>query len=305
MTNFPIPEMAKPYLEYDMIQNHTELPAFPEFRARLLYACLQSSGSGGAPGDEFRLPPAGARRSPSNRDELYTLVTSLVQLGLDIHDMVPESSDRKEKKAARARQLKVLAGDYFSAKFYHLLAQAGQIEMIRHLSAAICEVNRLKVNLYMLMKQWKLTAEEYVHQTVNIRMQLFLPFSRKMQGVVSGLWPDVLQSFTRCEVLAQEMRRLESPQSLRGSWAYWHLWQEASKEERKQLAEGEPDPNKIRSLLHKYNAGGLLFHLLETQIQHVWSCVKQLDSDKLLQEITQLVETFAAPLRIMKVLEER
>ncbi|WP_135551544.1 heptaprenyl diphosphate synthase component 1 [Paenibacillus cymbidii] len=303
MTNFPIPEMAKPYLEYDMIQNHTELPAFPEFRARLLYACLQSSGSGEAPGDEFRLPAVGGVRR--GMDELYTLVTSLVQMGLDIHDMVPESSDRKEKRAARSRQLKVLAGDYFSAKFYHLLAQAGQIETIRHLSAAICEANRLKVNLYMLMKQWKLTAEEYVHQTVNIRMQLFLPFRSKMQGVVSGLWPDVLHSFTRCEVLAQEMRRLDSPQSLRGSWAYWHLWQEASKEERKQLAAEEPDPLKIRSLLHKYNAGGHLFHLLEAQVQHVWSCVKQLDSDKLMQEITQLVETFAAPLRKMKVLEER
>ena len=63
--------------------------------------------------------------------ELFTLATSLVQLGLDTHDLVTASNDVKEKKAARSRQLKVLAGDYFSARFYHLLAQAGQIDMIK------------------------------------------------------------------------------------------------------------------------------------------------------------------------------
>ena len=56
--------------------------------------------------------------------------------------LVTASNDVKEKKAARSRQLKVLAGDYFSSRFYHLLAQAGQIEMIKQLSNAICEVNR-------------------------------------------------------------------------------------------------------------------------------------------------------------------
>ncbi|MFD1905584.1 heptaprenyl diphosphate synthase component 1 [Paenibacillus rhizoplanae] len=30
----------------------------------------------------------------------------------------------------RTRQLKVLAGDYFSSWFYHLLARHGQIEML-------------------------------------------------------------------------------------------------------------------------------------------------------------------------------
>ena len=126
MNSYRIPEIAKQYTEYDMIQTHTDLPDFPEFRTRLLFAFLNGNNK------------------LSSSSELFTLATSLVQLGLDTHDLVTVSNDVKEKKAARSRQLKVLAGDYFSSRFYQSLAQAGQIEMIKQLSNAICEVNRLK-----------------------------------------------------------------------------------------------------------------------------------------------------------------
>ena len=124
--------------------------------------------------------------------------------------LVTASNDIKEKKAARSRQLKVLAGDYFSSRFYHLLAQAGQIDMIKQLSNAICEVNRLKMNMYMKMKQLKLTAEDYIHQTVEIKSQLFLSFSEFMSEVYDQAWPDILRSYTRCEVLFRRNFPLES-----------------------------------------------------------------------------------------------
>jgi len=285
MNPYRIPEIAKQYTEYDMIQAHTDLPGFPEFRTRLLFAFL-------------------SRNAAAETGELYALATSLVQLGLDTHELVAVNNDSKEKKAARSRQLKVLAGDYFSSRFYHLLAQAGQIEMVKKLSSAICEVNRLKMNLYMLMKQLKVSAEEYVQHSVDIRTQLFLFFSELMEEVHRQVWPELLAGFARCEVLFEEVFRAESTADFRGSWGFWHIMQMGSKEERKQLSAAEPDNVKIRSLLHKYNVSSQLYQMLDHQVKQLYAKVQQLDSDKLISELFHIGEPFLRYLSKPKVLEE-
>ena len=60
---------------------------------------------------------------------------------------------------ARSRQLKVLAGDYYNSRFYHLLSHIGRIDIIRLVSGAISEVNRMKMNFYERFKAMKLTAD--------------------------------------------------------------------------------------------------------------------------------------------------
>lgn len=284
--NYRIPEIAKKYTEYDMIQKHTELPEFPDFRTRLLFAFLSKHD---------RLQAS---------SELYALVTSLVQLGLDTHEMVTITNDVKEKKAARSRQMKVLAGDYFSSRFYHLLSQAGQIELIRLLSGAICEVNRLKMNLYMMMKQLKVTAEEYIHQSVAIRSQLFLSFSSLMEEMYHKVWPDVLHSFTRCEVLFEEIFRAESMQNFRGSWGYWHIMHHGTKEERKALQAEEADASKLRLLVHKHNVPAQLYQLLEGALSQLNAKLEQIGSEKLAKELFQLGEPFSRFVNKPRVLEE-
>src|SRR5690242_14448879 len=115
MTSIRITQLANKYLNYDMINLHTELPQFPDGRISLLYAVLSQQ-------------PA----AESNK-ELLALVTSLVQMGLDTHDLVDNGNADSNKGllGMRTQQLKVLAGDYFSSRFYHLLSQAGQIDTIR------------------------------------------------------------------------------------------------------------------------------------------------------------------------------
>ncbi|NEW06082.1 heptaprenyl diphosphate synthase component 1 [Paenibacillus sp. SYP-B3998] len=274
MNSYRIPEIAKQYTEYDMIQIHTDLPDFPELRTRLLFAFLNGN----------------TKLSASS--ELLTLATSLVQLALDTHDMVAASNEVKEKRAARSRQLKVLAGDYFSSRFYHLLSQAGQIEMIKQLSSAICEVNRLKMNVYTKMKQLKMTAEDYIHQMVEMKSQLFLSFSESMANVYDQAWPEVLRSFTKCEVIFEEIFRVESTVHFRESWGYWHIVQNGTKEERKQLQAEEADPMKVRALIHKYNISSQLYQMLDDQIKQLHVKVKQLDSDKLISELFHIGEPF-------------
>jgi len=286
MTNYRIPEMAKQYTEHDMIQRYTELPDFPDFRTRLLYAFLKKT------------------RLHTHLSELYAFVTSLVQLGLDTHDMVTDTNEGTGNGSVRSRQLKVLAGDYFSSRFYHLLSQAGQIDVIRQLSEAVCEVNRLKMNLYLHMKNLKLTAEEYIQQSVNIKMQLYLSFSHFLDGAHASAWPEILRGFTRSEVLLQEIFRTDTMRDFRCGWGFWHLIQNGTKEERKQLLEEDLEPGKLRVMLMKYNVVHQLYQMLEEQLKQILDHIQNLGSEKLRKELLQIGEPIFRFLSTPKVLEE-
>jgi len=286
MNTYGIQELAKPYIEYDMIRNHTDLPDFPELRTKLLFAFLGRNGT------------------EAGKQEVYALATSLVQMALETHDLVPVTNIAKGKAEARSRQLKVLAGDYFSARFYQLLAQAGQIEMVGLLSQAVCDVNRMKMNFYTLVKQLKMTADEYIQQSANIRSQLFLSFTRSMEGVSQRLWPGILQGFAKCELLAEEIFRIESLQNIRGSWAYWHIMQAGTREEKRLLQAEESDPSRTKAILHKYNISSQLYHMLDAQVRTVWDQIRQLESEPFGEELFKIGEPITRYLKTQKVLLE-
>jgi len=286
MNGYRIPEMARKYMEYDMIRQHTDLPHFPEFRTRLLYAFLSRHSS------------------LAGNSELFSLVTSLVQIGMDTHDLVSITNNAKETKAARSRQLKVLAGDYFSSRFYYLLSHAGQIGLIGILSDAICEVNRLKMNLYQMMKQLKLTGEDYIKRTVEVRTRLYMAFTGFMEESLHHTWSDILRLFTQCEVLLQEITRSETAQHYRDSWGYWHILQQASKDECKHMQADEPDYSKVRSIWLKYKITPQLYQMLHTCMKQLQEKLQTLESKELGKELQLIGEPFMRYLSTPKALEE-
>lgn len=214
MKPYRIPELAKKYTDHEMIQTHTELPEFPDSRIRLLFAFLAN------------------QRTPLLHSELYSLVAALVQLGMDTHDMIDSDSGHVPEREMRSRQLKVLAGDYFSSRFYHLLAQAGQVDMIRRISEGVCEVNKLKMNLYVKMKQLRVTAEDYLNQCIQLKTELFQAFTDILDDKAVRDWLVLLQGFGRCEVILDELARSEKPERFGGSWGYCHVLDEGSEEEK-------------------------------------------------------------------------
>ncbi len=284
---YRVSDIARKYIEYDMIQHHTDLPDFPENRTRLLYAFLC--------GDE----------STDEKEETYALAVSLVQLGLDTHELVDIEPVPASRKEMLARQLQVLAGDYFSSRFYQLLSQAGHIDVVSSLSKAICEVNRLKMNLYVGMSQLRLSAEEYIKSCVEIRSSLFLSFTGKMSGLYNRMWPDILRGYTLCEVLLLELYRSESAERFRGSWAYWHLLGSATKDELRHLSADELDIQKLRALCLKYQIRPLLCKMLEDQWNHLQKAAATIGSDKLLSELAAAALPFTRMFSAPKVLEER
>ncbi|SFK91962.1 heptaprenyl diphosphate synthase [Paenibacillus sp. 1_12] len=285
MNCYRIPEMAQKYIDYDMIQKYTELPQFPEIRTRILYAFLNKNNV------------------LQQYSELFSLVTSLVQLGLDTHDTVSITNQAKDMKSARSRQIKVLAGDYFSARFYYLLAEAGHIAMIGTLSDAICEANRLKIVFYQTIKGLSMTSEEYVAQSVEIRSRIYMAFSKLMDESLNKVWPEILRLFTQCELLLQEIVKPEK-QQLPDSWSFGYMLQQVSKEERRNMQLEEPDPSKVRSIWMKYNISSQLYQLLEITTRQLKDKLQTLDNKELSQELISIGEPFERYLSTPKVLEE-
>jgi heptaprenyl diphosphate synthase len=273
MKRYAIPDIARKYVEYDMIQKHTELPDMAEPRLRMLYAFLS---------EQNRLAQYG---------ELYALVVSLVQIGLDTHDLIDTSEEKRSEPEMRARQLKVLAGDYFSARFYQLLAQAGQVGMIAKISHAVCEVNRQKVSLYMRMRQLRLLADDYLTAMIDLRGELFLLFAKVMDAEPALLWPEVVAGVSRLETLAAEIKHSADPAAFEQSWAFWHVLQEGSDEDRKRLAAGALQPDYIAGLHRKYKIEQLLAAKLAQAAEAVKTLADKLSSEALLAELNAVVDS--------------
>ncbi|WP_276351628.1 heptaprenyl diphosphate synthase component 1 [Cohnella caldifontis] len=279
MTSYRVEQLAHQYMKHDMISLHTELPAFPDGRIRLLYAVLSQQ------------PAVSASR------ELFSVVTSLVQMGLDTHEMVENGilGGKEGTPVMRARQLKVLAGDYFSSRFYHLLSQAGQIEAVNRLSQAVCDLNRIKMNVYASMKQLKLNAEDYIQYGAEIKSGLFLSFTGFMHGLYEKLWPEMVKRFSRCELLLQELKAAErSEPSAAYGWGFWHVMQVGTDEDRRALAERRDDSGLIRHLMDQYGVVEKLSSMLRQSAVQLREWAGRLPSDKLIRELQPLIEPFFA-----------
>lgn len=281
MKPYRIPQLAKPYTDYDMIQRHTELPPFSDGRGHLLYIFLNHG------------TPEGAQNG-----ELYTLVTGLVQLGLDTHESIDVSSDIPGGDPMRSRQLKVLAGDYFSSWFYHLLAKREQIEMVGILSTAIADFNVMKASLYGKMKGMLLSAEQYLRHTVQLNMRLFLSFTPMIEEPLVHLWEKLLTEFSHCETVCLELRRSSDPNSAREGYSYLKLLESATDEERQLLNGANLDLKDWNKLKMKYKCDSLLTDKLHGSLQSIQKLLQSIQDEHLIRELSSALERFLLQMKI-------
>lgn len=73
------------------------------------------------------------------------IATSLIFSALAAHDLVQE-----ENATTKEQQLLVLAGDYYSGKYYQLLAKDNKIDLIRQLSDSVASITEHKTRFYDL-----------------------------------------------------------------------------------------------------------------------------------------------------------
>lgn len=266
-----IPQIVQRYADHDMIKAHTKLPAMANDRVALLYAFL--------------------KRNPDNKNvsESAAVVTSLVQLGLDTHDMVEMASEQGDDRNMRSRQLKVLAGDYFSSRFYNILAQTGQVAAIQSLSRAVCEVNRMKMTMLVKMNQWKITAEGYLQLAVELRECLFRSFDDRMLPQDADVWKALMEQVSLIEVLNQERERANRYQSFEQSWSFWEIYEKGTLEEKQLLIMKQVDKSSWNQLLSKYHISQQLTKMLHKAKERYDEIMRSL-SDDLYEEISQQLQ---------------
>ena len=281
MKPYRIPQLAKPYTDYDMIQRHAELPPFADVRGHLLYIFLNHGVSG-----------------PQHNGELYTLVTTLIQLGLDTHEVIDRSNGETDKLIMRSRQLKVLAGDYFSSWFYQLLAKHEQIEMVGILSKAIAELNVMKANLYNKMRGMLLSAEQYLRHTVQLNMQLFLSFTPMIEESIAELWQSLLSEFSHCETVAMELRRSGEPDSAIDGYCYWYLLNTVTEDEKHILQDRNIDLKDWKKLTMKYKCDSLLKDKLHQSVETIQGILQGVKDENLIKELSAALDRFLLQMKI-------
>lgn len=275
MKSYRIPQLASGYIEYDMIEQYTELPSFPDARVHLLYMFLNS-------GSRISLDHA----------ELYALVTSLIQIGLDTHETIDTEQGSQAENIMRSRQLKVLAGDYYSSIFYQLLSDRGQIEVITLLSRAICDLNMMKMSLYASIKSTQLSAEQYLVQKVQLNMQLFLSFTPMLEDSLRDLWKSLLHEISQCEIVMQELNHTQEGQPLKYGYSYWKMVELASVEDKLTLNGIEIDPIEWKKMMHKYKTMEHMRNSLRESVDRVQHLLKSLKGDVRFLGIGQVLEPF-------------
>jgi heptaprenyl diphosphate synthase len=279
-----IVKLAHKYTDYEMISKHTTIPVYPEARARLLYAFMLLNP------DEVEY------------SEVCSLATSLAQLGLDTHDLVNGALSQELIGQARSRQLKVLAGDYYNSRFYQLLAQIGRVDIIRLVSTAISEVNRLKMNFYERFRSMKLTATEYMSQSVVMKSKLFLALTRFIPESYQTKWTELLSIVVQCEIIHHELERNDVNETFKDSWAFCYLLGVVSPIERERLL--HIDKPTISSLMSKYNIHGILVDMLHSYLQQATWLLEQLESESLRTEAMRIVQIFKSNTRLQQLAKE-
>lgn len=270
-----IVQLTRKYTEHDMLSLYAELPAFPEARIRLLAACLNAYGK------------------EQEHHELYAVVVALVQMGLDTHDRIDTNTSPLSERAMRARQLNVLGGDYYSSRFYNLLAQAGKVGMIRKLSEAVCEVNRLKMNFYSQQQQKRMSPEQYVAYSASIKSELFRTFDELLEKPLSSHWNDLLITVTRCETIHEEWRSARQ-QRLDG-WGHCYIMQHGTVEDRQLLIEpAGTDSSRQASieLSGRYRIAELLEEMLAQQVEQFKSAIERLTNNQCAGELSSIAESY-------------
>jgi heptaprenyl diphosphate synthase len=102
-----------------------------------------------------------------NTKEKLLVSVMLVQIALDIHEDIPNDEDIPVFGVDH--QLAILAGDYYSGLYYHLLSEIEEHEFITLLATAIKHINELKMKVFFLQDE---SPEEYMELLKQIHTRL-------------------------------------------------------------------------------------------------------------------------------------
>ncbi|MHC0036114.1 heptaprenyl diphosphate synthase component 1 [Pseudoneobacillus sp. C159] len=133
------------------------------------------------------------------------VVTSmLVQIALDTHERVTNSSIGEEKEnSLKQRQLTVLGGTYFSSLYYKILSETSNITMVRVLAEGIKEINEHKIIFY---NKDSLEIDKLMNSVMTLESGLINKLADYLQ---ESIWKEIASHFLFIKRLLHEKERFD------------------------------------------------------------------------------------------------
>ncbi|WP_428908936.1 heptaprenyl diphosphate synthase component 1 [Niallia sp. Krafla_26] len=139
--------------------------------------------------------------SPKEKNS-FIIAIMLMNIALDTHDHV--SNTLNGEKSLKARQLTILAGDYYSGLYYKCLAKVENIEMIQKLSQGVKRINEHKVNIYSKNQN---TVSEVMESVKIIEFALVEEFTQSSNFTN---WNKMTSNFLLLKRLIEEKEQFEN-----------------------------------------------------------------------------------------------
>ncbi|MFC4404347.1 heptaprenyl diphosphate synthase component 1 [Gracilibacillus xinjiangensis] len=98
--------------------------------------------------EEYKLIALNTVTPDHTQKDEYIVSTMIVQMALNTHDQISKTIPRRDKHLMKKQQLTVLAGDFYSGIYYHLLAKAKDISFVRILAKGINELTQQKAMVF-------------------------------------------------------------------------------------------------------------------------------------------------------------
>lgn len=124
-------EKVKEYTNDTTLHSMIGKPDIPVLFVEVLHVMLSAS----------QLTPARALH--------YGVATTLLQMGLEVHDRIPIHFN-PAAMSVTSRQLLVLSGDFYSSQYYRLMTQHQELEGLSYLSNIMCSMNESRVKLHAM-----------------------------------------------------------------------------------------------------------------------------------------------------------
>jgi len=246
---------------------------------------------------EALVPAAGLPPRVAN-----TVISALLLIyhGLAVHDEVETLTARDDE---RYRQLGVLAGDYYSSKYYRLLAEAGEIALIGQFARAVQEVNEARAELERDPSDFSLKAGRYQQLQETIHSSLL--HSLRLHVVPDQpQWEALITQLVRAQVLSRELEA-DSTQVWSRTLSNLTIWQKAASDERKYLKglrTGERVEGRLLSLHVKYGTSLDLIQGLDESLDLAGRSLERMPEplDEVRDLCRQLTEYRPLPWRVVE-----
>jgi heptaprenyl diphosphate synthase len=201
---------------------------------------------------------------PERQAETVISTLLLIHHGLATHEEIETYAARDNEKY---RQLGVLAGAYYSSKYYRLLAMSGQIALIGRLAEAIQEILEAKAELLRDPYDMSMDTERYLELQETVHGGLLHSLREAYLPERSDI-RELIERLVRAAVLHRELRDMTGVTRTR-TLCNLLIWQQGTAEERrflKGLSQSLSSESRLLSLHVKYGTSGEVVRLLERSL---------------------------------------